>query len=93
VDQLDVARITEVFLVPTSILIGAFSFASTEQLKTALSSMCIVIAAMWLTCVFDALPLAATLRVRVLAALPILVLFVSLIATIIHAKSWWQLKK
>lgn len=87
-DQPDFVKVTEIFLVPTSILIGAFSVATTEPLKTALSLVCLIVATFWGLCLLDAWPEVANLRVRMLAGLPILFFVGSFIAVVVHAWNW-----
>lgn len=87
-DQPDFLKVTEIFLVPTSILIGAFSVATTESLKTALSLVCFIVAVFWAVCLWDAWPDATSLRVRMLAGLPALFFVGSLIAVVVHGLRW-----
>jgi hypothetical protein len=53
-NQLDVVKVTEVFLVPGSILVGALGVARTEGLKSGISAIGLLLTALWLVCIFGA---------------------------------------
>lgn len=89
----NLVQVTEIFLVPTSILIGAFSIASTEPLKTSLSIICVIIAIMWIICVYDAWPPYLTLGAKTLAFFPILFFASAIISTCVHSNLWYQQTK
>lgn len=91
-DQPDFVKVTEIFLVPTSILIGAFSVAATEPLKTALSLVCLIVATFWMVCLMDAWPDVTNLTVRTLAGLPTLFFLGSFVSVVVHSLSWKRLR-
>lgn len=91
-DDLDLVKLTEIFLVPSSILVGALSVATTEPLKTGISALGFLAAVLWSVCNYDAmrqLNAAIPLRGQVLAWLPVAFGACWLICTIIHAY-WWR---
>lgn len=85
-----IIQVTEIFLIPGSILVGALGVAKTEGLKTGISALGLLTAAFWIICNVDAYrPLAgASLRLTMLAWLPVLFLFCWLIAGAIHLRKW-----
>jgi hypothetical protein len=89
-EELTLVKATEVFLVPTSIMIGAFGVASTEQLKTGLSVVCMIVAVMWGVCVRESFPAGRSPAAIVLASLPVLFLLVAAISTVVHGWAWYQ---
>jgi hypothetical protein len=46
----DVVKITEVFLTPASILVGALGVAQTEGLKTGISALALILTTLWEIC-------------------------------------------
>ena len=92
VDAIDLVKLTEIFLVPSSILVGALSVATTEPLKTGISILGLLVAGLWGVCNYDAvqqLIVAMPLRAHVLAWLPVAVGLCWLFCAIVHAY-WWR---
>jgi hypothetical protein len=49
----DLTKLVEIFLVPSSILVGALGVASTEPLKTGISMLGLVVSILWAICSHD----------------------------------------
>ena len=85
----DLKSITELFLTPSSILVGALGVARTEPLKTGISGLGLVASILWIVCSSEALEGDTTWRAWVLSRpLPILFIVCWAIATIVHAVLW-----
>lgn len=88
----DLSKITEIFLTPNSILVGALGVAGTERLKTGVSFLGLTSSVMWLVCSHDALPNPVpSTRVGVLAWLPLLFIAGWLISSAVHGWRWYKL--
>lgn len=69
----DLTKLVEIFLVPSSILVGALGVASTEPLKTGISTLGFVVSILWAICGHDAFQTIQSnpsVRESVLACLP-----------------------
>jgi hypothetical protein len=86
----DLVKVTEIFLMPASILVGALSVAGTEPLKTGVSLVSFVASLMWLVCVVEAAPADPLIRERMLCALPLLFLVATFVSCCVHG--WWWLQ-
>lgn len=90
-DELTIVKLTDIFLVPGSILVGALGVARTEGLKTGISALGLLTTLIWAFCNWDAyLGGASTWRIRILAWLPLLFLVAWVISGIIHFRKWWK---
>jgi len=89
-DELNIVKLTEIFLVPGSILVGALGVARTEGLKTGVSALGFLITLIWAFCNWDAYPPVSlrSSRISVLAWLPLLFLVAWVISGIIHFRKW-----
>ena len=87
---LDVTKITEVFLVPNSIMVGALGIANTEGLKTGVSLIGLASSGLWLCCSIDALDPARALRVWILALLPIMFILLWMVSATYHGREFWR---
>ncbi|HKR83728.1 MAG TPA: hypothetical protein VJS37_06100 [Terriglobales bacterium] len=89
-DELTIVKLTDIFLVPGSILVGALGVARTGGLKTGISAMGLLATFIWAFCNWDAYPVGPTTwRIRILAWLPLLFLVAWVISGIIHFRKWW----
>jgi hypothetical protein len=92
----DIAKITEIFLVPSAVLVGAIGVASTEPLKTGISFLGLVSSAIWAVCswdVFRPVNIHPTLREAALGWLPALFVSVWLVSLIVHGFAWSKQRK
>ncbi len=89
--DLDVAKITEIFLLPNSVLVGALAIANTESLKSTVSLIGFGSSLLWLFCNLDALGEGAPFRVSALARLPLLFLALWLVSGVYHGTEYlWE---
>src|SRR5687768_13691631 len=91
VNQLDIVKVTEVFLVPSSILVGALGVARTEGLKSGISALGFLLTVLWLICVCGAYGAASTpkpWRLTMLVFMPALFLVSWSISLRIHVKNY-----
>ena len=91
----DVVKLAELFLVPSSVLLGALGIASTEPLKTTVSLLGFAIAAIWAVCNGDAVsvPQAISTRELLIAWLPAGFMACWASCVVVHAKLWWHESK
>lgn len=88
--DLDIVKLTEIFLVPGSILVGALGVARTEGLKTGISVLGLLTTLIWAFCNWDAYRAESspTSRIFILAWLPLIFLVAWVISGIIHFRKW-----
>lgn len=89
----DLTKLAEIFLVPSSILVGALGVASTEPLKTGISILGLLVSILWAICSHDAFRTIQpnpSVRESVLACLPTLFILGWLISTGVHGWRWSQ---
>ena len=87
----ELLKFTEFFLTSSTILIGGFSLARTEPLKTGLSLLGSAMTVLWLLCSIDArssIPLSTRVAIIVFI-LPSLFLLGWVISAVVHARLWW----
>jgi hypothetical protein len=92
-NDLDLAKITEIFLVPNTILVGALGFESNDRLKTGISSLGLVACSLWWICSWTAWfdeRQPYYVRVVLLAHLPFLFVVCWLISLGVHACGWYK---
>ena len=92
----DIAKITEIFLVPSAILIGALGVAGTEPLKTGISALGLASGVAWAVCSWDAfrpVNIYPPLREHVLGWLPALFIAGWLVSLIVHLVGWGKQRK
>lgn len=89
-DDLNIVKLTEIFLIPGSILVGALGVARTEGLKTGISALGLVSTLIWACCNMDAYGSLSSRswRISVLAWLPLLFLVAWVISGVIHFRKW-----
>jgi hypothetical protein len=90
-DQL--LALTDIFLTSSVILIGGFTIARTEPLKTGLSLLGTAVTALWLICNYDAYSTGGdSTRALIIAyVLPGLFFLCWGLAGFVHARRWWEL--
>jgi hypothetical protein len=84
----DVVKITEIFLVPNSILVGALGVAPTEGLKTGVSLIGLISSGLWALCSLTAWANTDPLRVWVLALLPLIFIVLWAAGAKIHGRNY-----
>lgn len=84
----DIVKLTEIFLVPTSILVGSLGIARTEPLKTGISIIGFVMSLLWLIGAWSSKPNTPKTADWLLLFLPVLFLICWLITTLVHAYLW-----
>lgn len=84
----DMYEISKIFLTPTSILIGTFSIASTEPMKTSISIICLFVGLLWMACCYDAWHPKAARRKKYLISLPIIFSIMAIVFIAIHGTRW-----
>ena len=84
----ELLKLTEIFLTSSTILIGGFSFARTEPLKTGLSVLGTAMTVLWLICSINAhSTVTSSARASVIAyILPFLFLLGWGISAVVHAR-------
>jgi hypothetical protein len=89
-DELTVVKLTEIFLVSGSILVGGLGVARTEGLKTGISTLGLLSTLVWAFCNWDACQAESlhSHRKLVLAWLPLLFFFAWCISGYIHFNKW-----
>lgn len=90
-DDLDLVKLTEIFFVPSSVLVGALSVAEKEPLKAAISFLGLLAAVLWSACNYDAvgqLNAAMPLRGYALAWLPVVISGCWLFSLGFHLCGW-----
>lgn len=89
----DLTKLAEIFLVPSSILVGALGVASTEPLKAGISILGLVVSILWAICSRDAfrdIQPNPSVRESVLVWLSTLFILGWLISTKLHGWRWTQ---
>lgn len=89
-NELDVVKATEIFLVPGSILVGALGVARTEGLKSGISALGLLLTVLWLVCIWGAYGAASTLpwRLTILLWMPVIFFVSWTISLRIHVKNY-----
>jgi hypothetical protein len=91
VNDLNIVKATEIFLVPASILVGALGVAQTEGLKTGISALALILSLLWGVCILDAYRLAdSTLRSCILIWMPALFLICWSVSFVFHGRRYWR---
>jgi hypothetical protein len=85
---LDLAKITELFLTPSSILVAALGVARTDPLKTGISGLGFVLSILWINCSRGATAGESSMRAKILEKLPVIFIFFWVFSTIVHALLW-----
>jgi hypothetical protein len=80
----DVTKITEVFLVPNSIMVPMLGVANTDGLKMGVSLIGTSSCTLWLCCSVNALDPNSSFRVWVLALLPLMFIAFWLVSAVYH---------
>jgi hypothetical protein len=92
----DLIKVTELFLVPSSFLVAALGTADSNPHRAAVSLLGSLVSALWQVCSLESLPRpdpsgyrpARSLRLRILAWLPMLFVVGWLVSTAIHVHLW-----
>ena len=96
--DLNLVKVTEIFLVPSSFLVAALGTADTNPHRAGVSLLALIISVMWWVCTLeprqgdgtpDPIP-GPTHRVSLLRSLPIVFICGWLLSTIVHVYLWSQ---
>lgn len=86
-DPLDMIKITEVFLVPSTVLVGALGVATTEPLKAGTSFLGIIVSGVWLTALCDTAGFPPTsIRYAALFILALIFFLGWIVSFVIHGR-------
>jgi hypothetical protein len=88
-----VLEITNVFLLPASVLIGALGVAEREGIKIGISAMCGVVAGLWQVSSYDAMLVGAELRTQILGWFPSLFIAFSIVSFFYHLCQYFKSPK
>ncbi len=95
----DLIKVTEIFLVPNSFLVGALAAADTNLHRAGVSLLGLIISALWWICSHEALKELAEAaananshprRTRILYALPLIFCLGWLVSAVGHTIAWNQ---
>ena len=90
----DLIKVTELFLIPSSFLVAALGTADSNPHKAAVSVLGLVVSILWWICGRESLPPLEpsgpkrSVRMRILAWLPLIFVLGWLLATVIHFRLW-----
>lgn len=89
---LDVGKITEIFLVPASILVTALGVAQTEGLKTGISALALILTTLWEICVCSA-GADSSAPSKILIWMPVLFLVCWIVSFVFHGRRYYAQNK
>lgn len=95
-NQLDVVKASEIFLIPSSILVGALGVARTEGLKSGISALGLLLTLLWIICRCGAYGAAGSpipWRLTILTWMPALFLVSWGISLVLHVKNYKKRKE
>lgn len=104
VNDPDVVKITEVFLIPNSFLVAALGTADTNPHRAAVSLIGLVVSVLWLICSREALAelqsddgetekeaAALSRRIKIMSSLPAFFIVCWIVSVIAHVLLWGRL--
>lgn len=90
----DLIKVTELYLIPASLLVGALGISQTEQLKTGVSALGLVSALLWAFSAWTAALPGQAYRSHILSyVLPLIFVFGWLVAILVHGQAWRKLRR
>lgn len=89
--NIDVGKITEIFLISASILVTALGVAQTEGLKTGISALALILTTLWAICACNAG--ADSAPAKILIWMPALFLVCWIVSFVFHGRRYYAQHK